>query len=66
MITKPQLESVIARWDRRNRNHHAGAIALLRLDEAWDQYEGGYPLEMVLRHNFNDYLLTMLLTEVRT
>jgi hypothetical protein len=33
-VAKAELETVIARWDRRQRNHHAGALALLALDEA--------------------------------
>jgi hypothetical protein len=60
-----RLESAIARWDRRNKNHHAGAIALLRLDEAMAAIEAGADISATLRDCFNDRLLTMLLHEAR-
>lgn len=63
MMTKKQiLESAIARWDRRNKNHHAGAIALLRLDEALAEHAAGKSLARALYDNFNDRLLTALET----
>lgn len=61
-ISKATLERAIAQWDRRQRNPHAGAIALQRLDEAWAEYEGGKPLARALYDNFNDRLLTALET----
>jgi len=54
------FERAIARWDRRNRNPHAGALALLRLDEAMAEIEQGGDVLAVLRDCFNDRLLTAL------
>jgi hypothetical protein len=41
MDLRMKLESAIARWDRPQRNPHAGAIALLRLDEALAETAAG-------------------------
>lgn len=38
---KRRLEAAIGRWDRRNKSHHAGPIALLRFDEAMVEIEAG-------------------------
>ena len=63
-VTKADLETVIARWDRRQRNHHAGALALLALDEAWEASsygKGAEALSLLLPRYFNDRLLDMLM-----
>ena len=57
---KAKLETAIARWDRRNTNHHAGAIALLRLDDMLAEVAAGKALGEALADNFNDRLLTAL------
>ena len=57
---KQRLESTIAQWDRRQRNRSAGAIALLRLDEALQEVTDGKSLARALYDNFNDRLLTAL------
>jgi hypothetical protein len=62
---KRRLETVIARWDRHNKSHHAGAIALLRLDEAMLTIEAGADVIATLADCFNDRLLVMLLREAR-
>jgi hypothetical protein len=62
MNLRIKLESAIARWDRRQRNPHAGAIALLRLDEALAETAAGKSLARALYDNFNDRLLTALET----
>jgi hypothetical protein len=62
---KRRLETVIARWDRRNNSHHAGAMALLRLDEAMAEIEVGADVTAALSDCFNDRLLVMLLREAR-
>ena len=59
---KSRLEAAIAQWDRRQKNHHAGAIALLRLDEALAEVSTGKSLARALYDNFNDRLLTALET----
>jgi hypothetical protein len=56
----PKLESAIAQWDRRQRNPHAGAIALQRLDQALTEVRDGKSLARALYDNFNDRLLTAL------
>jgi hypothetical protein len=64
MVTKADLETVIARWDRRQRDHHAGALALLALDEAWEASsygKGAEALSLLLPRYFNDRLLDMLM-----
>ena len=60
MPLKLRLESAIAQWDRRQRNHHAGAIALQRLDEALAEVDTGKSVARALYDNFNDRLLTAL------
>jgi hypothetical protein len=60
MIERSKLTSAIARWDRRQRNPHAGAIALQRLDEALEEIAAGKSLARALYDNFNDRLLTVL------
>ena len=55
-----KLESAIAQWDRRQRNPNAGAIALLRLDEALQEVAAGKSVARALYDNFNDRLLTCL------
>ena len=60
MTDKRSLESAIAQWDKRQKNHHAGAIALLRLDEALAEVAAGKSLARALYDNFNDRLLTAL------
>jgi hypothetical protein len=63
-VTKADLETIIARWDRRQRNHHAGALALLALDEAWEASsygKGAEALSLLLPRYFNDRLLDMLM-----
>jgi hypothetical protein len=55
-----ELTSAIARWDRGQRNPHAGAIALQRLDEALEEVAAGKSLARALYDNFNDRLLTVL------
>ena len=62
---KQKLEHAIAEWDRRQRNHHAGAIALLRLDEVLAEHEGGKPLEQAIRDGFSDRLLDRLLKVIQ-
>jgi hypothetical protein len=57
---KAAFETAIACWDRRNRNHHAGAIALLRLDEAMAEITAGRDVLETLRDCFNDRLLVAL------
>ena len=57
---KRTFETAIARWDRRNRNPHAGALALLRLDEAMAEIAAGRDVLETLRDSFNDRLLTAL------
>jgi hypothetical protein len=42
------LEYAIAQWDRRQRNPHAGAIALQRLDKALVEHEAGKSLAHAL------------------
>jgi hypothetical protein len=61
---KARLEHAITVWDRRNRNHHSGAIALLRLDEMMQEVEAGKPIEQAVRENFNDRLLVLMLKEL--
>lgn len=58
--TRRKLEHAIAVWDRKQRNPNAGAIALLRLDEAMAEWEQGKSLARALYDNFNDRLLTAL------
>lgn len=58
---KRRFEHAIALWDRGNRNHHAGAIALLRLDDCMAEIVTGKDVEQALRDNFNDRLLDRLL-----
>lgn len=58
---KRNLEAAISRWDRRNKSHHAGALALLRLDECMAEIEAGADVRETLCANFNDRLLTALL-----
>ena len=55
-----KLEHAIAVWDRRQRNPHAGAIALLRLDDMLAEVDAGKPIEQAVADNFNDRLLTAL------
>ena len=62
MDLRMKLESAIARWDRPQRNPHAGALALLRLDEALAEIAAGKSLARALYDNFNDRLLTALET----
>lgn len=57
---KTKLESAIAQWDKRQRNHHVGALALQRLDEALAEVAAGKSLARALHDNFNDRLLTAL------
>jgi hypothetical protein len=67
-VTKAELETVIARWDRRQRNPHAGALALLALDEAWEASSygsGPEALSLLLPRYFNDRLLDMLMKVCR-
>lgn len=59
---RTKLEAAISRWDRRQRNPHAGALALLRLDEALLEVDAGKSLARALYDNFNDRLLTALET----
>jgi hypothetical protein len=56
------LFHALTEWDRRcnRRNHHAGAIALGRLDEAMIEIEAGRDVLDTLRDCFNDRLLTYL------
>ncbi len=61
MNLKQAFESEIARWDRRNKSHHSGAIALLRLDEVMAEIEAGKPVVQALDEGFNDRLLIGLL-----
>lgn len=61
---KRTLETVIARWDRRNKSHHAGAIALLRLDEVMAEIDAGRPVREALMDGFNDRLLDMMLAAI--
>ena len=61
-MLRNKLESALARWDRRQRNPHAGALALLRLDEALAEIAAGKSLARALYDNFNDRLLTALET----
>lgn len=60
---KSKLERALTDWDRRcnRRNHHAGAIALRRLDECVAEIEAGKPVEHALRAHFQDRLLTRML-----
>lgn len=60
MTSRAILESAIAQWDRKQRNPHAGAIALQRLDRALDEVAAGKSLARALYDNFNDRLLTAL------
>jgi hypothetical protein len=57
---KAKLEAAIAQWDRRQRNPHAGAIALQRLDDAMGEIAEGKSVARALYDNFNDRLLTLL------
>jgi hypothetical protein len=62
MTIRIKLEHAITEWDRRNRNHHAGAIALLRLDDVLAEHEAtGRDLRLLIEENFNDRLLTRML-----
>jgi hypothetical protein len=56
------LFHAVTEWDRRcnRRNHHAGAIALGRLQEAMSEIEAGRPVIETLRDCFNDRLLAYL------
>ena len=57
-----KLEHAIAEWDRRQRNHHAGAIALSRLDDVLAEHKAtGRDLRTLIRENFNDQMLTRML-----
>jgi hypothetical protein len=60
MELKQKLESAVAQWDRRQRNPHAGAVALRRLDDALAEVSAGKSLARALYDNFNDRLLTAL------
>ena len=61
MALRSKLFAAVTAWDKRNgRNHHAGAIALQRLDEVLAEHEAGKPLADALADNFNDRLLAML------
>jgi hypothetical protein len=62
---KRRLESAVASWDRRNKSLHAGAIALLRLDEAMAEIAGGADVTATLSDCFNGRLLALLLQEAR-
>jgi hypothetical protein len=55
-----KLAAAIAKWDRRQRNPHAGAIALLRLDECMAEIADGKSTAQALYDNFNHRLLTAL------
>ena len=48
MDLKYKLESAIAQWDRRQKNHHAGAITLLRLDDTLIEIAAGKSLARAL------------------
>lgn len=63
MILSPmrmRLEHAIAQWDQRQRNPNAGAIALMRLDDAIAEIVAGKSVPQALYDNFNDRLLTVL------
>jgi len=55
-----RLTKAIARWDAHNKSPHAGALALLRMDEALEAHAAGAPLRDALRERFNDRLLAAL------
>ncbi len=60
MELRDKLSSAIAKWDKRQKNPHACAIALLRLDDALEEISAGKSLARALYDNFNDRLLTAL------
>ena len=64
MQLRRRLESAIAKWDRRNKSPHAGAVALLRLDEVMKEIEAGRDAREALCDGFNDRLLNALLLEL--
>jgi hypothetical protein len=64
MTLKQRLEHEIAVWDRGNKNHHAGAIALLRLDEVLAEYDAGRPLIEAITDGFDDRLRDRLLKAI--
>lgn len=62
--TKQALERAICQWDKRQHNHHAGAIALLRLDEVLAEVAAGKPLRQAIVDGFNDRLRDRLLKAI--
>ena len=60
MTLRNKLVHEIAKWDRRNSNPYAGAIALRALDRAFGEIETGASVARALYDNFNDRLLTHL------
>ena len=58
--TKAKLASAICQWQAKQRNTHAGAIALQALDRAEEAMQAGATLAQALYDHFNDRLLTKL------